>query len=257
MAVSPKPQIQFGAGYIFLQAIGGNTTANPTPVRPLTLQGFSCDISATSKELMGNLQFPDDVATSDKKLTGKFQFGQTDIGLYNELFFAETLSVGGVAAAILEPHTVPAVSTYTITVTQSATYTQDWGVTYNTGTRLQRVASGPTLGQYSVAAGVYTFAAADASAAILITYNYTLSSAGSSLIAHNQLQGYSPLIQILACQTYSKSSNAGVASTVMIYNARITKLSMDGKRDGYLIPEMDFEGFADPTGQVIGFYSAN
>jgi len=257
MAVSPQPQIQFGAGYIFLQAIGGNTTANPTPVRPLTLQGFSCDIQATSKELMGNLQYPDDIATSDKKLTGKFSIGRTDIGLLNEIFFAETLSTGGSASVVLEAHSVPATSPYTVTTTYSATFLTDWGVTYTNGTRLTRVTSGPTVGQYTVSAGIYTFAAADEGQSVQISYQYTLSTAGSSMTANNQIQGYSPLLQILAVQNYSRSVNNGVPSSILIYNARVTKVTFDEKRDGYLIPEVDFEAFADATGRVMAFYSAN
>ena len=43
----------------------------------------------------------------------------------------------------------------------------------STGVQLTPVGSGPTVGQYSVSAGVYTFAAADASAALLISFLYT------------------------------------------------------------------------------------
>jgi hypothetical protein len=48
----------------------------------------------------------------------------------------------------------------------------DQGVTYATGAALTKVASGPTVGQYAVALGLYTFAAADAGAAVKISYGY-------------------------------------------------------------------------------------
>ncbi len=46
------------------------------------------------------------------------------------------------------------------------------GVSYANGTPLEAVGSAPTQGQYSVAAGTYTFAAADANAAVLLNYGY-------------------------------------------------------------------------------------
>lgn len=52
-------------------------------------------------------------------------------------------------------------------------WASDQGVTYANGTALVKVASGPTVGQYSVSAvGLYTFAAADVGASVLLTYGY-------------------------------------------------------------------------------------
>lgn len=48
----------------------------------------------------------------------------------------------------------------------------DVGVSYATGVALTKVTGTPAVGQYSVAAGVYTFAAADQGAAVLISYGF-------------------------------------------------------------------------------------
>lgn len=48
----------------------------------------------------------------------------------------------------------------------------DWGVTYNNGVPLTAVSGVPGAGQYNVMGGVYTFAAADAAAAVLISYGF-------------------------------------------------------------------------------------
>jgi hypothetical protein len=48
----------------------------------------------------------------------------------------------------------------------------DAGVTYADGTALIAVAGSPGAGQYNVSAGTYTFAAADAGAAALISYGF-------------------------------------------------------------------------------------
>jgi hypothetical protein len=52
-------------------------------------------------------------------------------------------------------------------------WASDMGVVYSaTGIALRSVASAPSTGQYSVAAGVYTFSAGDAGAAVAISYGY-------------------------------------------------------------------------------------
>ena len=51
-------------------------------------------------------------------------------------------------------------------------WASDAGVTYANGTALAAVPGSPAAGQYNVVAGVYTFAAADAGAAVLIAYGF-------------------------------------------------------------------------------------
>jgi hypothetical protein len=73
-----------------------------------------------------------------------------------------------------EAQTVPASSVYSVAVNApNGNWAVDQGVTYaSSGTALTPVASAPAQGQYSVAAGLYTFNAADASQAVLISYSY-------------------------------------------------------------------------------------
>lgn len=72
-----------------------------------------------------------------------------------------------------EAWSVPASSPYQVTTSQPyGAWAADSGVTYANGTALTLVAGPPSVGQYSVALGVYTFAAADEGAAVLISYGY-------------------------------------------------------------------------------------
>lgn len=74
-----------------------------------------------------------------------------------------------------EAATVPAGSPFTVTALAAlGAFTSDIGVTKaSDGTVLTKVASAPATGQYSVdAGGVYTFAAADANLAVLLSYAY-------------------------------------------------------------------------------------
>lgn len=80
-----------------------------------------------------------------------------------------------------EAQTIPALTTYTITpAAPRGSYAQDLGVKLANGTALTKITSGtPTTGQYlppdvtlSTPRLVYTFAAADAGQAVLLSYNY-------------------------------------------------------------------------------------
>jgi hypothetical protein len=77
-----------------------------------------------------------------------------------------------------EAQTVPTLSPYTVTVNQfQGIWCRDNGVVYSaTGLPLVAVASNPTVGQYVVGPdstpGVYTFSAADAGAALNISYSF-------------------------------------------------------------------------------------
>lgn len=79
--------------------------------------------------------------------------------------------IAGFGALIAaEAQTVPASGNYVVTAINAATFAFDQGVTYANGTALTPVAANPGAGQYSVAAGIYTFAAADAGASVLLSY---------------------------------------------------------------------------------------
>lgn len=85
-------------------------------------------------------------------------------------------TTGGFSAALSQAYSVPASSPYTITPTFPGRggWSADAGVFYaSNGAQLTAVASGPTHGQYTVAAGVYTFAAADEGVALTMDFFYT------------------------------------------------------------------------------------
>lgn len=73
-----------------------------------------------------------------------------------------------------ESATVPAAGPY-YNVSAAAPFgpwASDDGVAYANGTVMTAVAGTPGAGQYNVSAGTYTFAAADAGAAVLISYGF-------------------------------------------------------------------------------------
>jgi hypothetical protein len=176
------------------------------------------------------------------------------------LFFGQTPASGQLTVSQNEAAIVPASSPYTVTAANAATYADDLGVYYggggNAGNRFTRVATPSSAGQYSVnpATGIYTFAAADAGAALLVSYLFT-GTAGKKLVLTNQLMGFTPTFK---ATFYTSKTTQGVpAGLALVLNAcTASKLSLPTKTDDYEIQEFDFSAFADATG-AIGTLSVN
>lgn len=98
-----------------------------------------------------------------------------------------TLTKGfAVYETVAETHSVPGTGPYTVTVSHAAAFLSDGGVTI-AGAALLKVPSSPATGQYSEAAGVYTFNSAQASASAVITYTYQATPSNVSITRPNQL----------------------------------------------------------------------
>jgi hypothetical protein len=239
-------QRSFGSGLLFAT----NTAANSTPIQFGTLQDVSLDISRTVKELYGQGQFPVAVGAAQQKITGKAKFAQVSGSLYNDLFFGGTSATGQTLLVYQEAGAIPATTTYTVTVSGSANFVDDEGVLYaDTGLPFKKVASAPTQGQYSVAAGVYTFAAADASKNVLISYTKTDATNGTTITTGNPLQGVQPTFSIIVVRQYN-----GQQEAFKLWSCIASKLSLPTKMADWGITELDFTAFADSAGRTITPY---
>ncbi|MGH7192242.1 MAG: hypothetical protein ACREJM_01770, partial [Candidatus Saccharimonadales bacterium] len=203
MAFGSQPQVyKFGTGSLF--GISTSASGIATPRQFGALQDVSLDFQFTNKELYGQYIFPLAIARGQAKVTGKAKYAQIQGGIYDDLFFGSGANETAtqVLTAINETAPIPA-TPYAITVTHSTNWTVDRGViATNGGQAFTKVASGPTTGQYSVAAGVYTFAAADTGVSVSISYDYS-STAGVEIVYANTLQGVAPTFQIKFATTYN------------------------------------------------------
>lgn len=247
-------QYAFGSGVLWgtpSTDSAGNAVSNPTPIQFGVLQEVSLDVSFENKTLHGQNQFPVAVGRGKGKISGKAKFAQLNGSLLNSLLFGQTLNAGIIGNVANNVTTVPASSPYTVTVTppSSGTWSADLGVEDATGIPMTRVASAPATGQYSVAAGVYTFAAADTGKQVSISYQYTATSttAVKSTVT-NQLMGYAPSFRV---DLYLPFNGKQVIWTLP--NAISNKLSIATKLDDFTVPEFDFEGFADASGNVLTY----
>lgn len=244
-------QLSFGSGAVW----GERTDVTSSGVGPRqfgVLQDIQIDFNWTDKELYGQLQFPVAIARGQGKITGKAKFAQILGLLYSDIFFGMTPAMGQFAVSQLEAATVPAVTPYTVSVANAATYNDDLGVVYaGSGKRFNRVTTPSAAGQYSVnfATGIYTFSSADASTALLISYTYNVTTSGSKLTITNQVMGTTPTFKATFYSTY-----AGNGTALRLNACTANKLSLPTKVDDWTINELDFSAFADASG-TIGYLS--
>jgi hypothetical protein len=241
------PQFSFGSGSLF----GINTDTPAQAVKFGALQDVDLEFTFTTKELSSGYQFPVAVGRGKSKITGKAKIGQFRADVMNYLFFGVAAATGQIKTAIDETGTIPApAGPYTITVANSATWTVDLGVFgVASGVPMVRVASSPTTGQYSVSAGVYTFAAVDTGLAVTISYQYTAAATGKLITISNQLLGLSPTFKVVLNNTFRSKD-----LTVTLNSCMSSKLTIPTKLEDFTISEFDFEAMADNS-NVIGTIS--
>lgn len=238
-------QVEFGTGTLFAAPQSGALSLTPVPFG--VSQDVSVDISFATKQLFGQNQFPVAIGRGEAKISCKAKAAQFSAAAFNGIFGGGTVNTGSLVGALSENHTIPG-TPYQITVTNAATYVDDLGVQYSaTGINLVKVASGPTTGQYSVntATGVYTFAAADTTLGVNISYTYTVAGSGYRTTISNTPMGSAPVFTAVLVNTYQ-----GNTFTLKLYAALSSKLSMGFKNTDFVVPEFDFEAFANAAGQV-------
>lgn len=248
-------QLTFGAGDLFatlLQDAYGNSITNPTPIRVAGLQEMSLDFAGDLKEYFGTNRFALAVAQGKVKTTGKFKGALINGQALNTLFFGSGLSSGTMKALYADTTgtVVPSTPfTITPTVPNTGTWVDDLGVVDATGRVMTRVASAPTTGQYSVSAGVYTFAAADVGIKMYISFSYTYTLAGAKRIQLLNLpMGYTPMLKIHYMGQFQGKKTLAVLESVVS-----NKLMLFGsKNDDFSVPEIDFSAQADAAGYSLG-----
>ena len=84
----------------------------------------------------------------------------------------------------------------------------------------------------------------------MISYTFVSAATGTQLNITNQLMGFAPTIQVLLETVYNSNQ-----FSVLLYSVVASKLTFATKQEDFIIPEFDFEAFANAAGQVIDMYS--
>ena len=246
-------QYLFGSGSLYMKPFG---VANARPVQVGTLQDVSVDFSWSEKTLQGASDAAAAIARGALKISGKVKsakFSVTDLGL---VVFGTSPTLGSTEIVNNEglPNGTVIPSGGVVTMTHSATFVEDLGVVnVNSGVQLTPVASAPTTGEYTVAAGVYTFATADVGQLVAISYSYTQSTAGQSLTYYAQPMGLRPTFKMVLSNSgfMNNPSYVGQPLDMILWSAGINKFSLDFKNEDFNIPESDFSAGQDYMGRVF------
>lgn len=253
----------FGAGSIFAlpqSDADGNAISVVSPVQFGILQDVTIDDEQEIKELYGAYKYPVDVGGGKSKLTIKAKQAIFNAGLFNAVYYGQTLTAGYSALlADTTGTTVPTGAGATsihITATSplggTSTFVRDLGVQDGMGNPYTRVASSPTSGQYSLSGSTYTFADQDSGKVVFINYEYSNStnpSTGKDLTVYNKPMGVQP---VFAVEFFNKRYLNGALRSVWrrFPNVIATKLSMDFKNDDFVIPDFEMHAFADSNNIV-------
>jgi hypothetical protein len=217
--------------------------AGTTPCNFGLIKSMDLDFSFTTKPATGQFQVPFDFARGTLKGTFKAKMAAVSPLAMMSLFFGVSSATGGTVLSFLESGTIVAT---TVTVAHAATFVAPQEVIYAlTGLPLQQVPSAPTVGQYSVAAGVFTFAAGDTGKVVLTSYTYTVNT-GFNLTMTNQLQGTTPLLGAIFYQVKN-----GLARTRQLPLLCSEKLAEAAKEDDFTTPEIDGLIGANAAGQWL------
>ena len=235
-------QFGFGSG----SAWGIDSGANPTPGRYDILQEGTVDFSFSNKPMTGEYQMPVTVGRGSGKISGKTKWGRLQGRAINSIFFGGSKAAGQTSVAKDEAGTIPG-TPYQITVSNGATWVDDLGVRDSvTLIPYVRVASAPATGQYSAAAGgVYTFAAADTTKTVTLSYTYTIAGTGEKVTIANQLIGAAPNFKQVLTQAYN-----GQRQTIVLNACVASKLAGGTKTEDFFVPELDWDAMADASNNI-------
>ena len=234
--------------YVFGSGVLIGTPSGGSPINFGLAQEVTLNVATTTKALYGQNNFPVAIGSGTRKMSGKAKLARISGQALGNLFFGVSPSSGGLQTQFGETTSVPATSPFTYSATFHATFVADMGVVYAaTGLPMKSVSSTPSAGQYSVVGGVYTFSSADAGAAVLISYTYGVSSTGESIAVASQPLG--PSITFSA-NLFASDPTTGKQFSLYLYNCVAEKLSFGTKLEDFVMPEFDFQCFANAAGQV-------
>lgn len=243
------PQALFGPGILWVTR---TDIANGTPVNIGFVNELSIDISFDTKQLFGQNQYPLLAARGTAKATGKTKAAALSGQALNIMLLGGTWTVGTQYDATTTASTLIPTTPFQITPTvpNTGVWDTDLGViNAATSQPLAKVASAPAAGQYSVTAGVYLFSSADnvsgISVIISFAYHYTTGATGQSQTIVNNVIGTTPTFQL----DY-KSTLYGATYYLRLFQAIGSKTAFNHKITDFVMPEYDFDFFANAQQQV-------
>ncbi len=239
-------QIHYQAGRLVVKASNGYAM----PVAELT--DCSAAFDAEDKTLPSEDQVPIFSIRSGLKCSIKAKVQRVLSAALHAAVLGGTVTTGAAKVPIeKEPHPVPTVTPWTVTVDNGATFSEDLGVSDAAGNPMEPVAATPAVGQYIpgvAGTGTYTFNAAEPVGTLRISYVKT-STTGEVVTVDNQPQGESPSLT----GWFWRSTKQPDATTKKIadyyYKLVPSKLTEAQKRGDFADSDLELMAIANATGK--------
>ena len=238
--------------------------ATPTELARLRDVTVTGELEMTSDRVASKLYavFP---MSKLRRLKVKASFAAFDGAVVDQVFFGATRTAGATLVDLRRVCVVPTIPSgglYRVTVwhdtggappvgstivkvPNGGTWSGDLGVLYAAdGSRFVLVTGAPAKGQYSRSANVYRFAAADAGAAIGLSYTYTITT-GTNLPLAQGIPGQAPTFMAVLQANYS-----GQQFTLVLNACVTTQFSTPVRTEEFAVMDFEFEAFPDSSGNV-------
>jgi hypothetical protein len=248
--------MEYGFGTGILTGMRTDVSGVQMPVWFGALQGVNLEMAGDTKELYAMNQYPEDTARGKTKITGKAKVAQIKGKMYNELFFARTMTAGQRKFAYNESTTLGSGSpSYTVANASSPLTDQGVFLATDRGIQFSPISSGPGSGQYTFnpSTGVYAFGTDAAGLGMLFSYTYTVTT-GFKVAVDNPIMGTTPRFRVTLMQQSAHSTKQIV---LFLWACVSSRLSFPTSIDDYSIQDLDFSAFADDSGQVLEWSTAD
>lgn len=233
----------------------GNLPVDPTPIRIL-LQEVTIDFKADLKKLWTLSQFPISTARGKVEIMGKAKMVSFEPDVENQLYFAQTETIGMSIPVDQEQHTITntASNVFSVVVFNNASPTilQDNGVYLNSGTyagelMLESPTNPPGAEMYyvNITSGTYYFNTADNGSNVLISYTYQNSTRGKTITLVNQIMGYAPQWRADFWGTF-RNKYFGIR----LNQVTMGTWSIPTKLEDYWVSDLTFDANADSTNNL-------
>jgi len=237
------------AAYYGLGYAGATPVAGGTAVQFALLKGVSVNHGVSLEALRAQYKYPLAMGIGDCSIKGKID-SMTILGGSLAVAMGGVSTVGQEMVITGESHTIPGSSTYTVTATQTATFSRDLAV-YNVTEGKLMIMTTSTLAKdkYSVdSAGLYTFHEDNKSQVVQLNYSYTAAATGLTTTITNSIMKIAPLFRV-ACVTADTEAAGGILY-VIYPTVAFGNMSWDTKDKSWTTTNVEFEACAD-VGQSI------
>lgn len=234
----------FDSGTLYVTPADGSG-----PRRIGAMQEIELDFDLALKAVRTQYQMPVRHTQTLQAIHGRAKYAKIDGRAFGELAFGKTGQAGSRVAVLNTAFTLG--TTFTPTLPGGASFALDLGaINQATGQPYTLTQGTPAAGQYKQAAGVYTFAAADAGQKALVSYAYDATS-GIKVAVNADWTHFAPEYSVFLTTTFNSKP-----ASLWLPAISTSRLALPLRLEQYEITELTFEVQSARDGS-LGIFSFN